>query len=65
MQEGPAGRIAGSLCGRKIQGTFEQKLHNCWRCELMNFENKEEEPAPLGFSHTRLGMQRSLDKMQK
>jgi len=54
--------VAGSLCGGKIQGTFAQKLHNCWRCEFMNAVKKEEEPAPLGFSHTRLGMEKALEK---
>jgi hypothetical protein len=57
--------IAGSLCGGKIQGTFAQKLHNCWRCEFMNLVKKEEEPETLGFSHTRLGMEKSLEKIQK
>jgi hypothetical protein len=54
--------IAGSLCGGKIQGTYAQKLHNCWRCEFMNVVKKEEEPAPFGFSATRLGMEKSLEK---
>lgn len=54
--------VAGSLCGGRIQGTFAQKLHNCWRCEFMNAVKKEEEPAPLGFSHTRLGMEKALEK---
>jgi hypothetical protein len=54
--------VAGSLCGGKIQGTYAQKLNNCWRCEFMNKVKKEEEPTRFGFSHTRLGMERSLDK---
>ena len=54
--------IAGSLCGGKVQGTFAHKLHNCWRCEFMNLVKKEEEPAQLGFSATRLGMERSIEK---
>ncbi len=57
--------IAGSLCGGKIQGTFAQKLHNCWRCEFMNLVKKEEEPGLLGFSYSRLGMEKSLEKLQK
>jgi hypothetical protein len=57
--------IAGSLCGGKIQGTFAQKLNNCWRCEFMNLVKKEEEPGLLGFSYSRLGMEKSLEKMQK
>ena len=52
--------IAGSLCGGKIQGTYAMKLLNCWRCEFMNAVKKEEEPTPIGFSHTRLGMDRAL-----
>lgn len=54
--------VAGSLCGGKIQGTYAQKLQNCWRCEFMNIVKREEEPNPMGFSHTRLGMERSLEK---
>lgn len=54
--------IAGSLCGGKIQGTYAQKLVNCWRCDFMNRVKQEEDPLPLGFSHTRLGMDRALKK---
>jgi hypothetical protein len=53
--------VAGSLCGGKIQGTYAQKLTNCWRCEFMNLVKKEEEPTVHGFSHTRLGMERTLE----
>jgi hypothetical protein len=56
--------IAGSLCGGKIQGTYAQKLNNCWRCEFMNKVKKEEEPSNIGFSHTRLGMERSIEKQK-
>jgi len=54
--------IAGSLCGGKVQGTYAQKLNNCWRCEFMNAVKKEEEPLEHGFSHTRLGMERAMTK---
>ena len=54
--------MAGSLCGGKIQGTYAQKLNNCWRCEFMNLVKKEEEPTTFGFSHTRLGMEKTLEK---
>ena len=54
--------VAGSLCGGKIQGTYAQKLTNCWRCDFMNTVKKEEEPAELGFSATRLGLLRVLEK---
>lgn len=54
--------VAGSLCGGKIQGTFAQKLHNCWRCDFMNTVKKDEDPTPLGFSHTRLGMEKAIEK---
>jgi len=54
--------IAGSLCGGKIQGTYAQKLTNCWRCEFMNLVKKEEEPTEFGFSATRLGIENVLQK---
>ncbi len=54
--------VAGSLCGGKIQGTYAQKLTNCWRCDFMNKVKQEEEPTLFGFSHTRLGMERALMK---
>ncbi len=56
--------VAGSLCGGKIQGTFAKKLDNCWRCDFMNTVKKDEDPSPLGFSHTRLGMEKSLKKQK-
>lgn len=56
--------IAGSLCGGRIQGTFAKKLHNCWRCDFMNAVKREEESTALGFSHTRLGMERTLEKLK-
>jgi hypothetical protein len=57
--------IAGSLCGGKIQGTYAQKLSNCWRCDFMNMVKKEEESCPIGFSATRLGMDRALEKKRR
>ena len=54
--------VAGSLCGGKIQGTYAQKLLNCWRCEFMNLVKREEEPSQYGFSHTRLGIVKVLEK---
>ncbi len=56
--------VAGSLCGGKIQGTYAQKLSNCWRCDFMNSVKKEEEPTTFGFSHTHLGIARALEKTQ-
>lgn len=57
--------IAGSLCGGKIQGTYAQKLNNCWRCDFMNLVKKEEESCPIGFSATRLGLDRALDRKKQ
>ena len=54
--------VAGSLCGGAIQGTYAQKLANCWRCDFMNAVKKEEAPAEQGFSATRLGLLRVLEK---
>jgi hypothetical protein len=32
-------RIAGTMCGGKVQGTFAVKLHNCMQCEYYNSEH--------------------------
>lgn len=52
--------VAGSLCGGNVQGTYAQKLSACWRCDFMNIVKKDEEPTPVGFSTTRLGMIKAL-----
>lgn len=57
--------VAGSLCGGKMQGEYAQKLNNCWRCDFMNAVKKEEDSAVFGFSVTRLGMEKSLEKIMK
>ena len=57
--------IAGSLCGGKVQGTYAQKLTNCWRCDFMVTVKKEEDSSQYGFSATRLGMERALEKQKK
>jgi len=54
--------VAGSLCGGKLQGTYAKKLLNCWRCDFMNMVKREEDSTQFGFSHTRLGMERAIDK---
>lgn len=54
--------VAGSLCGGRIQGTYARKLDNCWRCDFMNIVKREEEPSETGFSATRLGMEKVLQK---
>jgi hypothetical protein len=56
--------ISGSLCGGKVQGTYAQKLTNCWRCDFMNAVKKEEETSTLGFSATRLGMEKAREKLR-
>jgi hypothetical protein len=57
--------IAGSLCGGKIQGTYAAKLTNCWRCDFMNAVKQEEDAADHGFSHTRLGLDKTLEKKRR
>jgi hypothetical protein len=57
--------IAGSLCGGKIQGTYALKLNNCWRCDFMNAVKREEDPTEHGFSHTRLGLDKTLEKKRR
>ncbi len=56
--------VAGSLCGGKVQGTYAEKLNSCWRCDFMNAVKQEEEPTPFGFSHTRLGIEKAIQKMR-
>jgi hypothetical protein len=56
--------VAGSLCGGKIQGTYAKKLLNCWRCDFMHTVKRDEDSDPIGFSHTRLGMERALEKQK-
>jgi hypothetical protein len=29
-------RVAGTLCGGQVQGTFAAKLTNCMRCDFFN-----------------------------
>ena len=69
MHEGlNAGRacwvIAGTLCNGAVQGTFAQKLHNCWRCDFYNTVKKEEDTSEFGFTATRLGMQKVIEKIR-
>jgi len=55
--------VAGSLCGGTVQGNEEQKRTACWACDFFKLVKKEEDMEPKGFSHTRLGMDRVLLKM--
>ncbi|OGW50935.1 MAG: hypothetical protein A2078_15145 [Nitrospirae bacterium GWC2_57_9] len=57
--------IAGTLCGGKVQGSYAQKLTNCWRCDFFNTVKKQEEPSQLGFSATRLGMEKIIERTKK
>lgn len=57
--------VAGSLCGGQIQGTYAQKLANCWRCDFFINVKNQEEPSTQGFSATRLGMQKILERNRK
>lgn len=57
--------VAGSLCGGRIQGTYAQKLSNCWRCDFFINVKNQEEPSQHGFSATRLGMLKILERTKK
>lgn len=57
--------IAGSLCGGVIQGSYAQKLANCWKCDFMIAVKQEEEQSPSGFSQTRLAMERAVVRQKK
>lgn len=55
--------VAGSLCGGKVQGNEAQKRNACWECDFLKHVRKEEEPTTMGFSATRLGMDRVFQKI--
>lgn len=35
-------KIAGTLCGGKVQGTFAEKLSNCSKCNFYHLVKREE-----------------------
>jgi hypothetical protein len=39
-------RIAGTLCGGKVQGTFASKLSNCMKCEFYQSPNYDKKHVP-------------------
>ena len=55
--------VAGTFCGGSVQGSEAQKQHNCWKCDFFQYVRKEEEPSPIGFSGTMLGMKRVLERL--
>jgi hypothetical protein len=54
--------VAGSLCGGKVQGSYAQKLADCWRCDFLSAVKTEESTSCGGFSLTRLGMERAMNR---
>ena len=54
--------VAGSLCGGKVQGNEEQKRQACWNCAFLQQVKQEETTTSVGFSHTRLGMDRVVQR---
>ena len=38
-------RVAGTLCGGKVQGTFASKLANCMQCDFYKSTNYTKEYA--------------------
>ena len=34
-------RLAGTLCGGKVQGTFAMKIDSCMKCEFFNSEHHQ------------------------
>lgn len=57
--------VAGTFCGGVVQGTEAQKEKNCWLCDFFQLVRKEESITDVGFSITRLGMIRVMQKMVK
>ena len=39
MTSETAARVAGTLCGGKVQGTFALKLGNCQKCDFYKSEH--------------------------
>jgi hypothetical protein len=54
--------VKGSLCGGRVQGDEEQKRESCWVCDFLKQVRQDEEAGSRGFSHTRLGMDRVLQR---
>lgn len=38
-------KVAGALCGGRVQGTFVDKLANCTQCEFFKMVKSEEDAA--------------------
>jgi hypothetical protein len=49
----------------KTAGEYAQKLPNCLRYDFFNAVKKEEDPMSHGFSTTRLGMEKVIEKFKK
>ncbi len=54
--------VVGSLCGGKVQGTYAEKLKDCWKCQFIALVQKEEELSPLGFSASRTAIESKFKK---
>jgi len=58
----PAGSSPDRSAAARSRGPTPRSLTIAWRCDFMNTVKKEEEPAEVGFSATRLGLERVLEK---
>ncbi len=54
--------VAGTFCGGIVQGSEAQKQHNCWVCDFFQAVKATENSSPRGFSATKLGMKRALER---
>ncbi len=54
--------VAGSLCNGKVQGSYAQKLADCWRCDFFNAVKGQEEPTSEGFQISRLSIEKFLER---
>jgi len=44
-------RVAGTLCGGKVQGIFAMKLASCMDCDFYNSEHYDLAPLKRGAEH--------------
>lgn len=45
-------RVAGTLCGGRVQGDFAQKLSNCMQCDFYKSPNYDKSYKGLSLTNT-------------
>jgi hypothetical protein len=55
---------AGTRSGSATTGTFAKKLKECLRCDFYMLVEMEEQSSEVGFSASRLGMLKTLNRIE-